>query len=273
MRLTRARSGFRQRRRGRDRRPSDPGPDQRRADRRRARDSQVAYGTSLTIAFNAFGPSSLAVWGSRSIRTPGFSRTSSPLAETAEGESGITANAAIELDPGDGAGIANVGLPAVVIGATPSGRGQLGGLGGIRASMVSAASPAENLVGTADARGGGTCVVETSTTVRDPGEEGRGREDLIIPAPQRIDLMTVFRPLEGTAVGPMIDRLLEPMEYLGGGLPWLRGPTGWPSSCWRWPWHWLRGRSFPGSWIAARRRMRRRTTIPRPRSMGSLVFP
>jgi hypothetical protein len=186
---------------------------------------QVAYGTSLTITFNALSPTVLAAFGSKRIPIPGLSRTSSPLAETPDGAPGVTANGAIERDPGDGAGNAAVGLPAVAIGANPSGWGQLGGLGGLRASIVSAAAPAENLAGPAGAGGGGSCVVETSTTGVDPGEEGRGREDLVIPAPQGNDLMTVFRPLEGTAVGPMIDRLLEPMEYLGGGLPWLRGPT------------------------------------------------
>jgi hypothetical protein len=186
---------------------------------------QLAYGTSLTISLNALSPTVLVAFGGKRIPIPGLSRASSPLAETPDGAPGVTANGAIELDPGDGAGIAVVGLPAVAIGVNPFGWGQIVGLGGLRASMVSAAAPAENLAGPAGAGGGGDCVVETSTNGVDPGEEGRGREDLVIPAPQRNDLMTVFRPLEGTAVGPMIDRLLEPMEYLGGGLPWLRGPT------------------------------------------------
>jgi hypothetical protein len=190
----------------------------------------IAIANPLLIAFKAGALATLASWATPTFLTSRPVHPVLPSTETLDGFASIDANGGNTLG-----GAPNAGNAPTVVGI--SGKS----LAPPETSRVGAfACNPLTISGIRELAGGrlteirhdsdgpalwSPCTMPAAEPHPQHSEPGASLSGLVVPSPQRSGPITVFRPFDEAAVGPMIDRLLEQFEDLGAGLSWHWGPT------------------------------------------------
>jgi hypothetical protein len=207
------------------------------------------------VVFNPSDASSQEAVATTAFVAPSPARAVAPAPEAAETATTAARNATSPLGTTSAAATATtlVGVvPGAILPATVKGNSNAGAaVSELSLALLGGASGGQAVF---DGNGGTHLAMDRSLAVSGgrlaepysgegvPGSGGRGKGagaearagtavrestlvELEVPAPQRSDLITDFRPFDRAAVEQAIDRFLQQFEDLGVGLSRFQGPT------------------------------------------------